>query len=217
MAEPTQTEVRQALDNGLEGLKMPRKVVVVGAGLSGLAIAHELTQRGSDVTVLEASERPGGRACTLRAPFADGLYAEAGAMTVTPYCHYAMHYMRESGVELEMSDLVDTDFSYFFGGRFAGTDPASLNRLGPPMDDEERRMSTDEMVDRYVQAICREIQPEISTPNGGSPSAWPLTASARSTRSSANRAHPTRRSTSWGPTSSKCGAGTSDQPRPWPG
>ncbi|MFD5505402.1 hypothetical protein ACFWJS_37945 [Streptomyces sp. NPDC127061] len=38
MAEPTQTEVRQALDNGLEGLKTPRKVIVVGAGLSGLAI-----------------------------------------------------------------------------------------------------------------------------------------------------------------------------------
>ncbi|MCX5498141.1 hypothetical protein OG887_01640 [Streptomyces sp. NBC_00053] len=37
MAEPAQTELRQALDSGLEGLKTPRKVVVVGAGLSGLA------------------------------------------------------------------------------------------------------------------------------------------------------------------------------------
>ncbi|MFI8884195.1 flavin monoamine oxidase family protein [Streptomyces sp. NPDC053813] len=164
MAEPTQTEVRQALDNGLEGLKTPRKVIVVGAGLSGLAIAHELTRRGSDVTVLEASDRPGGRAYTLRDPFADGLYAEAGAMTVTPYCHYAMHYIRELGVELETSDLVDTDFAYFVGGRFAGTDPTSLNRLGLPLNDEERRMSADQMVDRYVQAVCRELQPEIGAP-----------------------------------------------------
>ncbi|MCX4966368.1 FAD-dependent oxidoreductase [Streptomyces sp. NBC_00654] len=95
MTEPTQTEVRHALDGGLEGLQAPRKVIVVGAGLSGLAIAYELTRRGSHVTVLEATDRPGGRAYTLREPFADGLYAEAGAMTVTPNCHYAMHYIRE--------------------------------------------------------------------------------------------------------------------------
>lgn len=80
-----------------------------------------------------------------------------------------MHYIRELGVELETSDLVDTDFAYFVGGRFAGTDPASLNRLGLPLNDEERRMSADQMVDRYVQAVCRELQPEIGAP------AWRVT------------------------------------------
>jgi uncharacterized protein with NAD-binding domain and iron-sulfur cluster len=49
-------------------------VIVVGAGLAGLAAAYELTLRGHDVTVLEAQSRPGGRVHTLREPFADGLY-----------------------------------------------------------------------------------------------------------------------------------------------
>lgn len=39
-------------------------VVVIGAGLSGLVAARELHRRGVDVLVLEAADRPGGRALT---------------------------------------------------------------------------------------------------------------------------------------------------------
>jgi oxygen-dependent protoporphyrinogen oxidase len=37
------------------------QVVVIGAGIAGLAAAHRLLQRGARVTVLEASERVGGK------------------------------------------------------------------------------------------------------------------------------------------------------------
>lgn len=72
----------------------PKRVVVVGAGLAGLVAAFELKRQGHRVTLLEAQNRVGGRIYTLRAPFAPGLYAEAGGMRIPrahdltlSYCH----------------------------------------------------------------------------------------------------------------------------------
>lgn len=41
------------------------KVIVIGAGIAGLATATYFAKKGHDVTVLEANDRPGGRALTL--------------------------------------------------------------------------------------------------------------------------------------------------------
>jgi monoamine oxidase len=57
-------------------------IVVVGGGLAGLVVAQTLTERGHDVRLLEAKERAGGRILTIRAPWRDGLFVEAGAMHV---------------------------------------------------------------------------------------------------------------------------------------
>ena len=85
----------------LERRGAAKKVLIVGAGLSGLSAAYELTQAGHDVTVLEAQTRPGGRVYTLRAPFSDGLYAEAGAMYI-PDSHYlTLHYVQLFDLPLE--------------------------------------------------------------------------------------------------------------------
>jgi len=42
-----------------------RKVIVIGAGIGGLAAGYWLCQRGYEVEILEASDRPGGRMLTL--------------------------------------------------------------------------------------------------------------------------------------------------------
>ena len=76
------------------------EVLVVGAGLAGLAAARELERSGHEVLVLEARERPGGRVLTLREPFDDGLYAEAGAVFVPAHHHHTITFAREHGVPL---------------------------------------------------------------------------------------------------------------------
>ncbi len=84
---PVEPEVLSTPDEGLHAGAHARKdVVVIGAGLAGLVAAFELKREGHHVTVLEAQNRVGGRIYTLRAPFAPGLYAEAGGMRI-PRAH----------------------------------------------------------------------------------------------------------------------------------
>ena len=52
-------------------------IIIVGAGLAGLAAARTLHQRGFLVSVFEARERIGGRVWTRRDGFG-GMYGEAG-------------------------------------------------------------------------------------------------------------------------------------------
>jgi monoamine oxidase len=52
-------------------------VLIIGAGLAGLAAAHELERRGCRIIVIEARDRVGGRVWTLRDGFG-GMHAEAG-------------------------------------------------------------------------------------------------------------------------------------------
>ena len=79
----------------------PLRVVVVGAGMAGLAAAYELFRAGHDVTVLEARDRVGGRVLTLRSPFAPGHAAEAGAARIPPEHDLTLGYARHFGLELD--------------------------------------------------------------------------------------------------------------------
>ena len=53
---------------GNPGLERRRKVIVIGAGISGLRAASVLHRHGVDVVVLEGRDRIGGRIHTTRTP-----------------------------------------------------------------------------------------------------------------------------------------------------
>jgi monoamine oxidase len=75
------------IDKGLPRTRSPKRVLIVGAGIAGLAAATLLKQAGHRVTVIEANgDRIGGRIKTFRTGFADPLqYAEAGAMRIPDF------------------------------------------------------------------------------------------------------------------------------------
>ena len=79
----------------------PKRIVIIGAGITGLSAAYELTLLGHEVTILEARARPGGRIHTLREPFSDGLYAEAGAARIPDNHDLVLKYVKLFGLPLE--------------------------------------------------------------------------------------------------------------------
>lgn len=60
-----------------------KKIIVAGAGISGLCCAYELMNLGHEVAVLEADGRFGGHVFTGRDGLSDGLYADFGADHIT--------------------------------------------------------------------------------------------------------------------------------------
>ena len=103
-AEPSTPAMQAA------GPSAPRQVVVLGAGLAGLAAAYELKKAGYAVTVLEARSRPGGRVLTYRDPFADGLYAEMGAEYVDATDEFDHRFCKELGLKVMTAKLYDAIF-----------------------------------------------------------------------------------------------------------
>ncbi len=86
--------------SGVAAAQQPRRIVIVGAGLAGLVAAHELVKAGNQVVVLDAQLRAGGRVYTLRDPFTDGLYAEAGAARIPEAHDLTRRYVTEFGLKL---------------------------------------------------------------------------------------------------------------------
>jgi monoamine oxidase len=122
----------------LTGRPARAKVLVIGAGISGLVVGYELGRLGYDFHLLEARDRVGGLNWTIRrgsthteiggerqvCTFDEGLYVNVGPWRI-PYTHTGvLNYCRELGVALQLF-VNETDASYFFyeggaGGPLSG-------------------------------------------------------------------------------------------------
>ncbi len=77
------------------------RVVVVGAGLAGLACAYRLKQAGIAAQVYEAADHVGGRCWTLRGAFADGQIVERGGELIDQGHSHIRQLAQELGLKLD--------------------------------------------------------------------------------------------------------------------
>jgi monoamine oxidase len=138
--------------------------------MAGLCAAYELQQAGHDVTVLEARSRPGGRVLTLRTPFADGLYAEAGATFVPAAHEYTMHYVRLFQLPLEPIPYADDSTLYYLKGQRIRLDEPHL-RWPVTLTAEEEAMGLTGLFEKYLMPAVEAV----GDPAGGG---WPPPAAA---------------------------------------
>lgn len=82
-------------------------VIIVGAGVAGLACAHELTGRGLEVLVIEARDRIGGRVRTI-IPQANSHAVELGAEFIHGKPDLLLQWLHK--LELPYYDVCDTHF-----------------------------------------------------------------------------------------------------------
>jgi monoamine oxidase len=105
------------------------RVLILGAGLSGMTAAYELGKAGYDCRVLEARARPGGRVFTVRrgtvseedgssqtAAFDEGLYFNAGPMRISHHHHTTLAYCQELQVPVEVF-VADSESAYLYQTR----------------------------------------------------------------------------------------------------
>ncbi len=140
------------------------KVIILGAGLAGLSVGYELTQAGNDVVIFEARPYAGGRVHTLRKPFADGLYAEAGATRIPEDHDLTMKYVKLFDLTLDEFRPIDLlDVQYIHGKRIVA-------HHGDPVDWpvdltlEEKDLGPTGLRQKYINPVLSDMG-DVSSPD----------------------------------------------------
>ncbi len=170
-------DLRTGSPKPMERKGAAKRVIVVGAGLAGLSAAYELTQAGHDVTILEAQMRPGGRVLTLREPFSDGLYAEAGAARFPDTHDLTLKYVELFDLTLDQfypSEQTAKQYStqYYRERRITiepGEEVDLLSRAPVELQPEEKKLGYSGLWGKFTPPELEEL---------GDPAApgWPRTA-----------------------------------------
>ncbi len=142
------------------GDSKPKKVVIVGAGLAGLAAGLELKRAGHVPIIIEAQRRVGGRVYTLRDPFTEGLYAEVGAMRVPRAHALTMAYVDKFGLKTNDFTMDNPNSYYYMGGRKVRAAEAAIDPslLGFEVSENEKGKTAGKMYEAALKPLLDLLQ-----------------------------------------------------------
>ena len=160
MAVPSPERIREALHGGLPRAKSDEHIIVIGAGMAGLVAATELLHAGYRVALLEGQQRVGGRVFTLREPFSEGLYGEAGAMRIPRAHDLTLHYVEKFGLRTKPFTMGNPNaWTYIHGHKVRmGEFSNELHATGFELAEEERMYAVIERWSRTLQPLFDRIK-----------------------------------------------------------
>src|SRR5688572_3653291 len=106
----------ERLGSGLFAQQKGGRVIVIGAGFSGLAAAYELSRAGYDVTVAEARNRVGGRVISF-SDLVPGKNVEGGGELIGSNHPTWLAYGKQFGLRFLDVSEEDADFPITLGGK----------------------------------------------------------------------------------------------------
>jgi oxygen-dependent protoporphyrinogen oxidase len=104
-------------------MRADRHITVIGAGIAGLAAARRLGERGCQVTVLERSDRVGGRATSERR---EGFCLDSGAHQVCAKDRNLLGWIASAGLAERFLPLRPFGLAQIRGGEGLPIDPAGV-------------------------------------------------------------------------------------------
>ena len=142
-------------------LAAPPRVIVVGAGLAGLAAAYELQQAGAKVELLEQSDRVGGRVMTVRDQFDDGAWVDVGGQTTGAFYANFFYYATkfELPFEEQQSFRQRADYRLHLRGQLLSGAELRANPDDWPLDllPVERALAPFRLLNHYLAPIVEQI------------------------------------------------------------
>lgn len=135
------------------------RVIVVGAGLAGLTAARCLRQHDVHVDLIEGGPRAGGRARTVRAPFADGQYVESGAEWVDTDHRRIRELLDRYGLQLLGAGQEWTTVRRLLFRDGALLDPAQIRSTDPAVDADLERYEAEFVA--IAEGITDPARPDL--------------------------------------------------------
>ncbi|KAF6720756.1 L-amino-acid oxidase [Oryzias melastigma] len=140
------------MENGLDKTEKSYSVAIVGAGMAGLTAAKLLGDAGYKVTILEASERVGGRVHTHRNE-TEHWYVELGAMRIPSTHRILLSLVNNLNIPTNKFNMTDPNTFYFVNGKKINSSEKDVCKLGYRLPSNMCKLSPEDILKDSLKTV----------------------------------------------------------------